>query len=92
MHLFKTLKYQREVGEGILNRPLSLHQRPFDEQTPTVSSGSRAAVNAYFQPRNFGSKRVPEPFPHATPNTQTNQTYMPSVRLTPTPNDCWLWL
>lgn len=40
MHLFKTLKSRREVGDGILNSPLSLHQRPFDEQTQTVSTGS----------------------------------------------------
>jgi hypothetical protein len=43
MHLFKTLKYRREVGDGVLNRPLSLHQWPFDEQNPTVSSGSVSA-------------------------------------------------
>ena len=42
MHLFKALKYRLEVGDGILNRPLSLHQRPFDEQASTVSSGSKA--------------------------------------------------
>lgn len=41
MLLFKTLKYRREVGDGILDRPLSLHQRPLDEQAPTSLQGRK---------------------------------------------------
>jgi hypothetical protein len=44
MQPFKALKYRLEVGDETLNRPLPLHQRPFDEQAPSVSSGSVVRV------------------------------------------------
>lgn len=58
----KRLKYRREVRDAILSRPLSLHQRPFDEQNPTVSSGSKSPIAI-----PFGIPRLPSLIPSNAP-------------------------
>lgn len=70
---------------------LSAEEQTYGDQDMNGSNGSKALVTANYQPRILDPQESRSRF-HTVPVTQANRAYMPSVRLTPTPNDCWLWL
>jgi len=54
--------------------------------------GSREVVSVSFRPRIIWLGRNPEAVYTLSPGYPNIRIYMPSVRLTPKPIDCWLWL